>query len=67
MIGRGEKVWEIFYQIKGIYQNNSQITVQGKKKGFKLSSTFKILLAKKQDLTHRMYQYLNIELQHHAV
>jgi len=28
---------------------------------FKLSSTFKILLAKKQDFTHRMYQYLKIE------
>lgn len=61
MIGRREKVWEIFYQIKGLYQNNSHITVQQGKKRFKLSSTFKILLAKKQDFTHRMHQYLKIE------
>lgn len=54
-------MWEIFYQIKGLYQNNSQITVQQGKKWFELSSTFKILLAKKQDFTHRMYQYLKIE------
>lgn len=32
LIGRREKVWEIFYQIKGLYQNNSQITVQQGKK-----------------------------------
>lgn len=31
MTGRREKVWEI-YQIKGLYQNNSQITVQQGKK-----------------------------------
>lgn len=61
VIGRREKAWEIFYQIKGLYQNNSQITVQQGKKWFELSSTFKILLAKKQDFTHRMYQYLKIE------
>lgn len=47
MIGRREKVWEIFYQIKDYIKIIPKSQYNKGKKWFKLSSTFKILLAKK--------------------
>lgn len=60
VIGRKEKVWEIVYQIKGLYQNNSQITVQqGKKTSSNWAPHLKILLAKKQDYTQNVSVFKN--------